>query len=190
MLNLLKPTYLVPVHGEYRHQFYYTRIAEKVGIPKENVFRVEAGTVLEFSDGRGRIAGSVQAGNVLVDGLGVGDVGDVVLRDRQVLASEGIVVVVVTVDREAARIVAGPEIVSRGFVYVRESEELLEAARQNLTLKLNAMDRERLLDWNTFKAEVRNFAGSFFYEYTGRRPMILPIIMELPGEDAGSEPGD
>lgn len=180
MLNLLQPRYLVPVHGEYRHQVYCAKLAEKVDIPAENIFLVEPGDVIELSGGTARAAGSVTAGRVMVDGLGVGDVGDVVLRDRRLLAEEGIVVVVLTIDPEEARLVTGPEIVTRGFVYVRESEELLEEAKQALEKKLQALAGERLLDWNAVKSSLRDAASSFFFERTGRRPMIMPIIMEIP----------
>lgn len=187
MLNLLRPKYLVPVHGEYRHQVYCSKIAEKVDIPGENVFLVEPGTVMEFKDGQGRIGGSVTAGRIMVDGLGVGDVGDVVLRDRRVLAEEGIVIVVMTIDPVQGRVVTGPEIVTRGFVYVRESEELLEEARQALSRKITSMSRERLLDWNAVKSKVREAASTFFFERTGRRPMIITIIMEIQEQEAGEK---
>ena len=178
MLNLLRPEYLIPVHGEYRHMVYQARIAEKIGIPRENIFLVDPGTVIELSPGESRINGMVTAGKVMVDGLGVGDVGRVVLRDRRLLSEEGIVVVVVVIDPDRAAIVAGPEIITRGFIYVKESEQLLEQARSSLLARLQAMESEQLLDWNAIKSRVRETAGTFFYDQTGRRPMILPVIME------------
>jgi len=186
MLNLLKPKYLIPVHGEYRHQYYCAKVAEKVEIPQENTFLVEPGTVLEFGENKGRLAGTVTAGKVMVDGFGVGDVGDVVLRDRRILAEEGIVMIVMVIDTSLVRLISGPEIITRGFVYVRESERLLKEAIQILSDKIIKISPERLLDWNVVKALVRDTASSFFYERTGRRPMIIPIIMQLPyGGDNG-----
>ncbi len=178
MLNLLRPEYLIPVHGEYRHLVYQARIAEKVGLHRDNIFLVEPGTVLEFRSGQSRISGEVAAGKVLVDGLGVGDVGKVVLRDRRLLSEEGIVVVVLVIDPEQKAIVAGPEIITRGFIYVKESEHLLEQARGSLLKCLAKLEPEQLADWNTVKCRVRDTAGTFFYNQTGRRPMILPVIME------------
>ncbi|HHX87725.1 MAG TPA: ribonuclease J [Firmicutes bacterium] len=178
MLNLLRPTYLIPVHGEYRHQVYQARIAEKVGIPRNNIFLVEPGTVMEFSREQSRINGTVAAGKVLVDGLGIGDVGRVVLRDRRLLSEDGIVVVVLVIDPQQKAIVAGPEIITRGFIYVRESEHLLERARNTLLECLLELNVEQLLDWNIVKSRVRDAAGTFFYDQTGRRPIILPVIME------------
>ena len=186
MLNLLRPKYLIPVHGEYRHQHNCAKLAAKVDIPLENTFLVEPGTVLEFGQGKGRVAGTVTAGRVMVDGFGVGDVGDVVLRDRRILAEDGIVVIVMTIDPNQVKLVSGPEIVTRGFVYVRESEQLLDEARQVLTTKILKLSKERLLDWNAVKASVRETASSFFFERTGRRPMIIPIIMDLPNDGVKS----
>ncbi len=186
MLNLLRPKYLIPVHGEYRHQYYCAKVAAKVDIPLENTFLVEPGTVLEFGQGKGRVAGTATAGRVMVDGFGVGDVGDVVLRDRRILAEDGIVVIVMTIDPKQVKLVSGPEIITRGFVYVRESEQLLDEARQVLTAKILKLSRERLLDWNAVKASVRETASSLFFERTGRRPMIIPIIMELPNDEVRS----
>ncbi|MEW5785739.1 MAG: ribonuclease J [Bacillota bacterium] len=179
MVNLLRPRYLIPVHGEYRHQTYCAKIAVQLDIPADNVFLVEPGTVIEFAENSGRIAGMVTAGKIMVDGLGVGDVGDVVLRDRRILAEEGILIVILAIDTTQARVISGPDIVTRGFVYVRESEELLEEAKQAISKKITALKRDRLLDWNVVKSNVREAASSFFFEKTGRRPMIMPIIIEL-----------
>jgi len=140
MLNLLRPDYLIPVHGEYRQQAYCSKIAQKLGIPEENIFLAKPGHVMEFADGKGRQAGSVQAGRVLVDGFGVGDVGEVVIRDRKVLADDGIVIVVLAMDPVSKKILVGPEIVTRGFVYVRESIDLIEDAKIALT---KAIDKIR-----------------------------------------------
>ncbi len=182
MLNLLRPQYVIPVHGEYRHQIHCAKIAEQLGLPHEHIFVVEPGTVMEFMEGEGHIAGSVSAGKVMVDGLGVGDVGDVVLRDRRILAEEGILIVVLAIDSESGAVVSGPEIVTRGFVYVRESEELLEEAKQTIESKIATLGREQLLEWSIVKSNVRDAASSFFFEKTGRRPMIMPIIIELAAD--------
>lgn len=181
MLNLLRPQYLIPVHGEYRQQAYCSRIAQKLGIHEENVFLVKPGNVMEFMDGKGRLAGSVQAGRVLVDGFGVGDVGEVVIRDRQMLSEDGIVIIVLAVDQVSDKIMSGPEIITRGFVYVRESVDLLEEAKVVITRALDKMSGEQLHEWNKVKSKVRDVASSFFYEHTGRRPMIMPIVIDVPG---------
>lgn len=179
MLNLLKPSYLVPVHGEYRHQVYCARIAEQTGLEKENIFLVDPGTVLEFSEGMGRRCGTVGAGKVLVDGYGVGDVGNAVLRDRKMLSEEGIVVLVLVLDEKKKTIIRGPEIDTRGFVYIRESEELLSDARHHLARLVDNLPAKRLAEQAALKSDLRDAAASFFYERTGRRPMILPVIINL-----------
>lgn len=179
MLNLLQPRYLLPVHGEYRHMVHCSGIARKLGIPGENIFLIDPGTVLEFSGGEGHVAGEVAAGKVMVDGLGVGDVGRVVLRDRRLLAEEGIVIVVVAMDPQKGLLLTGPEIITRGFVYVRESEELLEEARSAVANRMDTLSPQQLLDWNIVKSHVRDEAASFFFEKTGRRPMIMPVIVEV-----------
>lgn len=181
MLNLLRPQYLIPVHGEYRQQAYCSRTAQKLGIPEENVFLVKPGNVMEFMDGKGRLAGSVQAGRVLVDGFGVGDVGEVVIRDRQMLSEDGIVIIVLAVDQATDKVMSGPEIITRGFVYVRESVDLLEDAKVVITRALGKLSGEQLHEWNKIKSKVRDVASSFFYEQTGRRPMIMPIVIDVPG---------
>jgi ribonuclease J len=183
MLNFLQPRYLVPVHGEYRHMVACSRIARKLGVAQENIFLIEPGTVLEFADGKGAVTGTVTAGKVMVDGLGIGDVGNVVLRDRRILAEEGIVIVVLAMDPQAGRLLTGPEIITRGFVYVRESEELLGEARESIAHRLAALKPQQLRDWNLIKSHIRDEASSFFYEQTGRRPMIMPVIIDLPPEE-------
>lgn len=180
MLNLLRPSYLLPVHGEYRHLIHHAELAYKLGMNKENVFIVDNGAVLEFSAlGEGRIAGNITANGVYVDGLGVGDVGSVVLRDRQILSKDGIFIVVLTIDNEENRIVSGPDIVSRGFVYVKESEELMDEARETVEKVLAEMMMKKVSDWNTIKNGVKDSMNKFLWEKTGRKPMILPVIMEL-----------
>jgi len=184
MLTLVKPKYFVPVHGEYRHLILHARLAQRVGIPGENIMVIEDGDVLELSDKGAQVTERVSAGYVFVDGLGVGDVGQVVLRDRQLLSQDGILIITLTVDRLSGLPVAGPDIVSRGFVYVRESEELLEKARAHVTAAIQAAnvslegDQHRV-DWQFVKNKIRDTLSKYVYEQTRRRPMILPVVMEV-----------
>lgn len=178
MINMVRPRYLVPVHGEYRQMMHHAKIAVKMGMPEENVFLVENGTVMEFTRKRVRMLDEVAAGNILVDGLGVGDVGNAVLRDRRILSEDGIVIVTATVEND--RLVAGPEIATRGFVYVRESENLLETARNSVLEYFQVIDeRKKRRDWLVLKGEIRERMSRLFREKTGRRPMIIPVIMEI-----------
>lgn len=179
MLNLVKPKFFIPVHGEYRHLIKHAQLAEDVGIPPENIFVMENGQVLEFNHERGTVAGRVTAGRVLVDGLGVGDVGNIVLRDRKQLSQDGLVIIVLTMNQDTGEVVAGPDIISRGFVYVRESEELIEEAKERVRSILKLCELQRTTEWAAIKSCVRETVGKFFYERTRRRPMILPIIMEV-----------
>ena len=179
MINLVRPKFFVPVHGEYRMLIRHAEVAREVGIPPENIFVVENGQVLEFTRRSGRLAGRVTAGKVLVDGLGVGDVGNIVLRDRRLLSKDGILIVVVTINRETGTVMAGPDIVSRGFVYVRESEELLEEAKIRVKGALEKCIDRGVLEWSSIKSQIRDTLGKFLYEKTRRRPIILPIIMEV-----------
>lgn len=179
MLNLLRPRYLIPAHGEYRHLIHHAELAEKIGIKKENIFVVENGTVMEFSPDGGRIVNNISANGVYVDGLGVGDVGSVVLRDRQILSKDGIFIVVITMNTNERRIVSGPDIVSRGFVYVKESEVLLEEARENVVKVLEDLMLKNVIDWSLIKNGIRDAMNRFLWEKTGRKPMILPVIMEI-----------
>ncbi|MDQ3699807.1 MAG: ribonuclease J [Chloroflexota bacterium] len=185
MLSLVRPKYFVPVHGEYRHLILHARIAQGLGIPAQNIFVIEDGEVLELTADRGEVTEHVSAGYVFVDGLGVGDVGQVVLRDRQALAQDGILIVTITVDRHTGLPIAGPDIVSRGFVYVRENEELVDKARAQVQLALRSSpavsgDNEaRQVDWQYVKNKIRDVLSKFVYEQTRRRPMILPLVMEV-----------
>ena len=179
MLNFLRPRYLVPVHGEYRHMVACSHIAQKLGLDQENIFLIEPGTVLEFADGCGAVTGTVTAGKIMVDGLGIGDVGNVVLRDRRILSEEGIVVIVIALDPETGLLLSGPEIITRGFVYVRESGDLLEETRLAIAGRIDGLSRKQLQNWNLIKSNIRDEAASFFFEQTGRRPMILPVIIDL-----------
>jgi len=159
MINLVRPKFFVPIHGEYRMLIKHAELAKDVGVLPENIFVAENGQVLEFTRRNGRIAGKVTAGKVLVDGLGVGDVGNIVLRDRKQLSQDGILIVVVTINREAGLIVAGPDIVSRGFVYVRESEELLEEARLKVRCALDTCAERGISEWSSIKSQVREALG-------------------------------
>ncbi len=179
MINLCRPKYFMPIHGEYRMLIQHARLARDLGIKPENVFVAENGQVVEFTPKSGRFTGRVTAGRVLVDGLGVGDVGNIVLRDRKQLAQDGILIVVLALNHESGQVVAGPDIVSRGFVYMREAEQLLEEAKEQVKNALDKCAGRGSTEWASIKAQVRDVLGRFLYERTRRRPMILPIIMEV-----------
>jgi ribonuclease J len=179
MLNLVKPKFFIPLHGEYRHLIKHANLAVETGVPRSNVFVVENGQVVEVKKNSARLNGRVTAGRVLVDGLGVGDVGNIVLRDRKLLSQDGILIVVVTMNKETGSIVAGPDIVSRGFVYVRESEELIEEAKEKVKIALQKCEEKGITEWASIKSNVRDATSKYLYEKTRRRPMILPIIMEV-----------
>ncbi|KRF31872.1 ribonuclease J [Paenibacillus sp. Soil787] len=179
MLNLIKPKYFIPIHGEYRMLRQHAILAESVGIPKEDIFMCDIGDTVEIQNGVARKGSKVQSGNILIDGLGVGDVGNIVLRDRKLLSQDGILVVVVTLSKQDGKILSGPDIISRGFVYVRESEGLLEEANRIVTNTLTKLMNENVNEWASLKTNVKDVLGRFLYEQTRRRPMILPIIMEV-----------
>jgi len=179
MLNLMKPKYFIPIHGEYRMLRQHGLLAESVGIDKSDIFILDNGDTVEIQNGVARKAGKVQAGNILIDGLGVGDVGNIVLRDRKLLSQDGILVVVVTLSKQDGKIMSGPDIISRGFVYVRESEGLLDEANRIVTNTLTKLMSDNVNEWASLKTHVRDALGRFLYEQTKRRPMILPIIMEV-----------
>ena len=179
MHNLVRPKYFIPVHGEYRHLIKHANIAKDLGMPKENIVIAENGSVIELSKEGINVSGKIQSGKVLVDGLGVGDVGNIVLRDRRLLSQDGIMIVVVTIDHETYQVVSGPDIVSRGFVYVREAEDLMEEAREKVLSALDRCEANGVTEWSMIKSAIRDSLGRFLYERTRRRPMILPIIMEI-----------
>jgi ribonuclease J len=179
MLNLMRPKYFIPIHGEYRMLRLHAKLAESVGIESENIFLLDIGDTVEIQGGAARKGPKVPTGNVLIDGLGVGDVGNIVLRDRKLLSQDGILVVVVTLSKQDGTILSGPDIISRGFVYVRESEGLLDEANRIVTNTLNKLMSENVNEWASLKTHVRDTLGRFLYEQTRRRPMILPIIMEV-----------
>ena len=176
--SLVRPKYAIPVHGEYRHLTAQKHIVEDLGIPKENIFILSSGNVLELDDQSAEVTGTVHTGGILVDGLGVGDVGNIVLRDRQHLAEDGIMIVVMTLERHSNVVLAGPDIVSRGFVYVRESEDLMDEARDVVEDALDACLSKNITDWGRIKTMVKDALSDFLWKRTKRSPMILPIIME------------
>lgn len=176
--SLVHPKYSVPVHGEYRHLKAQAQIAESLGIHKENIFILSSGDVLELSEESAQVSSKVQTGAILVDGLGVGDVGNIVLRDRQHLAEDGIMIVVMTLEKHSNFVLSGPDIVSRGFVYVRESEDLMVEARKVVEDALESCLEKHITDWGKIKTVVKDALGDFLWKRTKRRPMILPIIME------------
>ena len=177
--SLVRPKYAIPVHGEYRHLMAQKKVAEELGYDKENIFILSSGDVLELDEESAAVTGHVQVGNVMVDGLGVGDVGNIVLRDRQHLAEEGIIIVVLTLESGSGQLLAGPDIVSRGFVYVRGAESLMDEAKQVLDGTMQQMIDKNVTDWGRIKTEIRDSLGEFVWRETKRRPMIIPIIMEV-----------
>ena len=177
--TLVHPKYALPVHGEYRHLKAQATLAENLGILKDHIFIMKTGDVLEMDQDSAKVTGHVQTGAILVDGLGVGDVGNIVLRDRQHLAEDGIVIAVLTLEKYSNQILAGPDIVSRGFVYVREAEDLMEEAREIVEDAMQNCLSHRVTDWSKMKNAIRDSLGEFLWKRTKRRPMILPIIMEV-----------
>lgn len=176
---LTKPKFFIPVHGEYKHLKKHAALARELGMPKENVIIGEIGNVIETDGNKMKIVSQVPAGKVLVDGLGVGDVGSIVLRDRKHLAQDGLIIVVVGIEKASNTIVSGPDIISRGFVYVRESEELIDNARHLLASTLATCSIQDFREWNSIKTRLRDALSDYIYEKTKRSPMILPIIMEI-----------
>jgi beta-CASP RNase J family ribonuclease len=177
--TLVHPKYFMPVHGEYRHLRHHAALAHKLGMKESNIFTLNMGQVLEVSSKEARISGRVPTGAVLVDGLGVGDVGNIVLRDRKYLAQDGILTIVVTIEKESYSIIAGPDIITRGFVYVKESETLISEAREIVKKELENCLENKIVEWNVLKSNMKKSIEKFLYEKTKRRPIILPIIMEI-----------
>ncbi|MBR5535332.1 MAG: ribonuclease J [Clostridia bacterium] len=178
IMGLTKPKYFIPVHGEHRHLLKHSELARSMGIADNKIFRLENGQVLELGMDEGKVTGSVPVGKVLVDGYGVGDVGNIVLRDRKNLSQNGIIIASLTLSPKK-KLVAGPDIISRGFVYVRENEDLMEALKQVAEDSINDTLRSKNNDWTSIKTNLRNALGEFIYEKTKRKPMILPIIQEV-----------
>ena len=178
ILALTKPKFFIPVHGEHRHLVLHKELAQKVGIPEKNSFVLSNGQVLELDSKTAKIAGTVPAGKILVDGLGVGDVGNIVLRDRQHLSEDGIMIVVMTLERHSNVVLAGPDIVSRGFVYVREAEELLDEARAIVSDSVDRCLDKNITDWSKIKNIIKDDLSEYLWKKIKRNPVILPIIME------------
>lgn len=179
LISLVKPKYFIPVHGEHRHLVLHNRLAEEVGIPPQNAFVLSNGSVLELDSESAKVTGNVQAGQVLVDGLGVGDVGNIVLRDRKHLAQDGLIIIVTTIDNEKREIASKPDVISRGFVYVREAEQLIEGIKQVSTEAVESSLARRNVDWSMMKNNIKSSVARYIYETTKRNPMILPIIEEV-----------
>jgi len=177
--SLVKPKYFIPVHGEYRHLKHHAELAMMLGMPKENIHILSNGDVLELTKDSARVTGTVPSGQILVDGLGVGDVGNIVLRDRRHLSQDGLLVVVVTIDKASNTVISGPDIISRGFVYVRESEDLMDEARNVVKQSLNQCEQKQITEWSQIKSLIKDTLKDFLWQQTKRSPMILPIIMEV-----------
>lgn len=178
MLSLIRPKYFLPVHGEYRQLMAHAKTAVSVGIPPENIFIMNNGRVMEISENSAKMVGTVQSGRVLVDGLGVGDVGSIVLRDRQHLSQDGLIIVVITMDQNG-EVVSGPEIISRGFVYVRESENLMDDVKKTVQRELDKCANKGIKDWSGIKSNLKDGLRDYIFAKTKRNPMILPIITEV-----------
>ncbi|MEG1871104.1 MAG: ribonuclease J, partial [Peptostreptococcaceae bacterium] len=176
--TLVKPKYFVPVHGEFRHLKHHADLAEKLGTPRENIFILDTGEILEITESECRKDGKVKAGSIFVDGLGVGDVGNIVLRDRRHLAQDGMLTIVVAIERETLSILSGPDIITRGFVYVKESEALIREVKEIATDELDKCLQKGIIEWYLLKSSVKKAVENFIYEKTKRRPTIIPIIME------------
>lgn len=179
ILSLVKPKFFIPVHGEHRHLVQHKELAETVGIPSKNIFILSNGSVLEMDKTSAKINGSVQSGQILVDGLGVGDVGNVVLRDRKLLSEDGLIIVITTISRQDHKLLSPPDVISRGFVYVREAENLIEGVKYVVEETLDKCFDKRNYDWSTIKSSVKSAVSRYIYNKTERNPMILPIIEEV-----------
>jgi ribonuclease J len=180
LINLVKPKFFIPIHGEYRHLSLHTRLAITSGIPPENTFILEDGDILELNPNSGRVVGKVASGNVYVDGLSVGDIGGVVLRNRRMLSRDGMVVVIIAINQQSGRLVGRPDIVSRGFVDI-ESVESNQMLKESCDLVAGVLDHEgeRLAEWGSVNNRVRDTLNRFYYERTKRRPMILPVMVKV-----------
>jgi ribonuclease J len=178
LLNVVKPKFFMPIHGEYRHLSHHAKLAESIGIPKDNIFVMEDGDILELSPQSAKVVGRVTASNVYVDGLSVGDIGSVVLRDRKMLSRDGMVVVIIAINRQTGKLVGRPDIVSRGFVDTREAKDMLDKSRDLVARVLNHSG-DRPSEWSFVNAKVRDTLNKFYYEQTKRRPMILPFMVKV-----------
>jgi ribonuclease J len=178
LLNLVKPRFFMPIHGEYRHLTLHAKLAELVGIPKDNIFVLEDGEVLELSPWAGKIAGKVTSGNVYVDGLGGSGIGHVVLRDRRMLSRDGIVMVIITINRQTGKLIGRPDIITRGFVDTREDRDMIEKSR-DLIARALGHGRDRPADWGFINTKVKDMLNKFYYDQIKRRPMILPFMVKV-----------
>ncbi|MGB2993702.1 MAG: ribonuclease J [Paenisporosarcina sp.] len=178
MLNLMKPKFFIPIQGEFRMLMAHSKLAQSTGLAKTQIFIADKGDIVEYKGGKMRMSGRVQAGNVLIDGIGVGDVGNIVLRDRKLLSQDGIFIVTITLNRAQKKIASGPEILSRGFVYVRESEQLMDESTELVKKIVEKYVAKETFEWTNIKQEIRDTLNSYLYQKTKRRPMIIPIIME------------
>ena len=179
MLSLVRPKYFLPVHGEYRQLMAHAKTAVQVGIPPENIFIMNNGRVMELTENSAKMTGIVQSGKILVDGLGIGDVGNIVLRDRQHLSQDGLIVVVLTMDSATGEVVSGPDIISRGFVYVKESENIMDEVKRTVQRELYKCEEKGIKDWSSIKSNLKDGLRDYVFAKTKRNPMILPIIMEV-----------
>ena len=179
MLALTKPKYFIPVHGEYRHLIAHIETAKKMGVSSENCFIMTNGRILELNENEAKLTGTVPSGRILVDGLGVGDVGNIVLRDRQHLSQDGLIVIVLTMDSSSGEVVAGPDVISRGFVYVRESENLMDDVKRVIREEIEKCEQKHIKEWSVIKSNLKDNLRDYIYQKTKRNPMILPIIMEV-----------
>ena len=179
ILALVKPKYFIPVHGEYRQLMAHEETAKKMGIPEENIFIMKNGRVLELNENEAKLTTSVPSGKILVDGLGVGDVGNIVLRDRQHLSQDGLIIIVMTMDSASGEIVSGPDVISRGFVYVRESENLMDDVKKVIREEVRKCEDKKITDWSTIKSTLKENLRDYIFQKTKRNPMILPSIMEV-----------
>ncbi|WP_311315625.1 ribonuclease J [Neobacillus niacini] len=179
MLTLIKPTYFIPIHGEYRMLHHHRELAESVGVEKENTFIIRNGDVVDIRDGIARQTRTIPAGDTYVDGVSVGDVGEIVLRDRKQLSEDGMVVIVLTLSKRDQRIIQGPDTITRGFVYVKDSEDLLREINRLVKKTVNDLQDDDVRQWNVIKREIKKSVGKFLFANTKRRPMILPVIIEI-----------
>ncbi|MBS6524441.1 ribonuclease J [Aedoeadaptatus acetigenes] len=179
LLNLLKPKFFIPIHGEVKHLLKHAEVAQKMGVPKNNIFMMDNGNCLEMTKTEARRVKDVEAGQVLIDGLGIGDVGNIVLRDRKHLAEDGLIIAIIAMNKKTGQMVSGPDIISRGFVYVRESTDLMNEVRDMVTKSVENCKRQNIKDWSSIKSQIRDDLRNFIFKKTRRNPMILPIIMDV-----------
>jgi len=179
MLALTKPNYFIPVHGEYRHLYHHAEVAKEIGISEENIFITPNGVKLEIISNEAKITDKVPAGKVFVDGLGVGDIGNVVLNDRQALADDGMIIIMITIDGKTGEVVAGPDIISRGFIHIQTSQELIAKIKKRVKKALEKTEAANVTEWSKLKSKIKYVVNDFLYHELKRNPMILPLIMEV-----------